>query len=120
MKIYTDGSGNGRIGYIIEHDGQKTVQTVDIGGCTNNVAEYTAVVKALEHITSNTIIKDKNIEVISDSQLVINQLSHNWHIKDDALRDLAKAIWKITQANQLNVTYKWVRRKENPAGKLLG
>lgn len=79
-----------------------------------------AVLKALEDITSNTVITDKNVEVISDSQLVVNQLSHNWHIKDDDLRDLAKKVWDITQANQLKVSYKWVRRKENPAGKLLG
>lgn len=120
MKIYTDGSGSGRIGFIIEHNVQKMVQTTDIGECTNNIAEYTAVLKALEYITSNSIIKDKNIEVISDSQLVINQLNHNWHIKDDNLRELAKRIWDIIQANQLKVTWKWVRRKDNPAGKLLG
>ena len=120
MRIYTDGSGNGKIGFIIEDNGEKIVKFENIGECTNNIAEYTAVLKAFEHITLNTIIKDKSIELISDSQLVVNQLSHNWHIKDDNLRDLAKAIWGIAQANQLKVTYKWVRRKENPAGKLLG
>ena len=120
MKIYTDGSGNGKIGYIIEHDDQKIVETDNIGECTNNVAEYTAVLKALEYIASNTVIKDKNIELISDSQLIVNQLNHNWHIKDDALRELAKRIWDIARTNQLKITYKWVRRKENPAGKFLG
>ena len=120
MKIYTDGSGNGRIGFIIENEGQETVETADIGERTNNVAEYAAVLKALKYITSNSVIKDKNIEVISDSQLVVNQLRREWHIKEDILRDLAQAIWNIVQANQLKVTYKWVRRKDNPAGKLLG
>lgn len=120
MKIYTDGSGNGKIGFIIDNCGQKTTETMDIGDCTNNIAEYMAVLKALEHVVSNSIIKDKNIEVISDSQLVINQLSHNWHIKDDDLRELAKQVWKIIEVNHLKVTFTWVRRKENPAGKLLG
>lgn len=120
MKIYTDGSGNGKVGFIIEDNGEETVKSENIGECTNNVAEYTAVLKALQHIVSNGVIKDKNIDLISDSQLVVNQLGHNWHIKDDTLRELAKAIWDVAQTNQLKVTWKWVRRKENPAGKLLG
>jgi ribonuclease HI len=120
MKIYTDGSGNGKIAFIIQHGSQGITKTEDIGDCTNNVAEYTAVLKALEYVTSNLTVGERNIEIISDSELIVKQLKHEYHIKNDTLREKAKATWDIIQKNQLNVTFTWVRRKENLAGKLLG
>jgi hypothetical protein len=55
--------------------------------------------------------------VCSDSEVVVKQLSRQYHIKEERLRKLAQNIWDITQ--NVEVKYQWVSRKENIAGKML-
>lgn len=55
--------------------------------------------------------------VCCDNQVVVNQLSRQFHIGNDRLRKLAQRIWQMT-AN-IEVKYEWVSRKENLAGKML-
>jgi len=47
---------------------------------TNNVAEYTGIIKALEWLLENNFHNQK-IMISGDSQLVINQLRRNWKVK---------------------------------------
>ena len=77
---------------------------------TNNEAEYTAVIRALEDFPDAT-------EIRTDSQLVVQQLNHKWHIKEDRLRSLAQRVWELVGSR--NVKFTWVPRKENLAGKAL-
>lgn len=85
---------------------------------TNNEAEYEAVLFALE-----TIKNMYYFEIYSDSKLVVNQLNRQWHIKKDNLRELAQKIWKhIAERNDrrgCKVTFTWIPREENKAGKML-
>lgn len=111
-KIYTDGSGNGRMAWYNETTGESWSGRQQ--GLTNNEAEYTAVYKALE------AAKSKEIEIVSDSKLVINQLKREWHIKDDKLRELFDKVQRLIRERKLSVEFKWVSRKANPAGKYLG
>ena len=55
--------------------------------------------------------------VCCDNQVVVNQLSRQFHIGNDKLRKLAQRIWQMT-AN-VEVKYYWVPRSENLAGKML-
>lgn len=113
MKIWTDGSGNGRYAFVTEDNQQK----ISEGGNTNNQAEYLAVLSALKFAQKN---QKKKIEILSDSKLVVNQLKRDWHIKEDRLRKLATRIWNLISENDLEVKFTWVPREENMAGKLLG
>lgn len=81
---------------------------------TSNEAEYTVVHKALEAAGT------KEIEILSDSKLVVNQLNREWHIKDERMRELFDRIHKLIRERVLKVEFKWVPRKDNPAGKYLG
>lgn len=111
-KIYTDGSGNGRIAWYNETTGKSWGGQEK--GVTNNQAEYLAIYNALKSTST------ENVEILSDSKLVVNQLNRKWHIKDDRLRELFDRIQELISSKKLNVKFVWVRRKDNPAGKYLG
>jgi len=55
--------------------------------------------------------------VCSDNEVVVRQLSREYHIGNDRLRKLAQRIWQMTQ--NVDVKYCWVSRKENLAGMML-
>lgn len=83
---------------------------------TSNEAEYLAVIMALEDLKGD-------LEICSDSQLIVNQVNHLWGIKEDRLRDLAARVWLLIQRRQDSkevTTLRWVPRKKNLAGRVLG
>ncbi len=77
---------------------------------TNNEAEYTAVLLALGRAVE---LKATNIDLFSDSSLVINQLSWNWKIKEDRLKEFKVNIDKIIKENDLKVSFSWIPREQN-------
>nr|MDD3720229.1 ribonuclease HI family protein [Candidatus Gracilibacteria bacterium] len=117
LKIYTDGGsrgnpGNAGIGvYITDINGNEIEKRYkNLGIKTNNEAEYTAVLLALLRAVE---LKAKEINLFSDSSLVVNQLSGNWKIKEDRLREFKNEIDKLVKDNNLKVTFTWIRREEN-------
>jgi len=90
LHIYTDGAARGNpgsaaIAFIIEdHDGVVLKKhSESIGRATNNTAEYTAIIKALEEASHF------GMEVICfcDSKLVVNQLNGVYKIKEKHLKE---------------------------------
>lgn len=55
--------------------------------------------------------------VCCDNEVVVKQLSRQYHIGNDRLRKLAQQVWQMTK--NVEVKYQWVSRKENLAGKML-
>ncbi|MFA5917104.1 MAG: ribonuclease HI family protein [Candidatus Gracilibacteria bacterium] len=117
LKIYTDGGargnpGNAGIGvYIIDENGKEIEKRYkNIGIKTNNDAEYTAVYLA---ITRAVELGCKEIDLFSDSNLVVNQLSGNWKIKEDRLKIYKTDIDKIIKENKLKICFTWIKREEN-------
>lgn len=80
-----------------------------IGIATNNVAEYIALVSALEWIEEHQ--PASTVLVRMDSKLVIEQMSGNWRIKHPDMQQLA------IQANRLvsglNARFQWIPREQN-------
>jgi ribonuclease HI len=109
MKIWTDGSGKGKYGYVTDTE---IVRPFSKSNITNSEAEYLAVIKALEDN------HDSEIEIISDSQFMVRQLNHENALKNDRMRELALQVWKLAEGRK--VTYHWVPREQNKAGKFLG
>lgn len=111
MDIYTDASGKtGRYCYVV--DGKNKVRIFEKKGISSNEAEYLAVIQALKENS------DRGINIHSDSQLVVNQLNQKYAIKVDRLRSLAQEVWKLSEGR--NVTFTWLPREKNKAGKVLG
>jgi probable phosphoglycerate mutase len=80
-----------------------------IGVATNNVAEYRGLVEGLRRAAE---LQVDELEVVSDSELLVHQMRGDWKVKNEALREL----W--SEANDLErkvgkVTYTAVRREHN-------
>jgi ribonuclease HI len=80
-----------------------------IGVATNNIAEYRALVEGLRKAAD---LQVDEVEVVSDSELLVNQMQGNYKVKNEALREL----W--LDANELadrleKVTFTAVRREHN-------
>jgi acyl dehydratase/ribonuclease HI len=80
-----------------------------IGRQTNNVAEYYALIAALDYAAANGI---KRLRVQSDSQLIVNQIKGLYKVKHPALRPLHERAKK--QAAALDAfTIEYIPRERN-------
>ncbi len=78
---------------------------------TNNVAEYTALAKALEWLAANNFVSDK-VEIKSDSQLVVNQLEGKYKVKAKRIVPLYRKVL-LLKAKFPDIKIKWVPREQN-------
>jgi ribonuclease HI len=101
--IYTNSDGGSRgnpgpgaIGVIIRKDGTiLTKYSAKIGNfVTNNVAEYEALIKALE--LASEITKDE-VTCILDSELIIKQLLGEYKVKHPKILELFLRIQKLQE-----------------------
>ncbi len=114
MIAYTDGCclGNpGRMGagVVLIHEG-KTVKEIAryLGMGTNNMAEYTAILLAVEEAKR---MGAKGLSVRSDSKLLVNQLCGEYRVKAPHLREIMGKIWKAGEGMTLH--FEWIPREEN-------
>lgn len=84
-QIYSDGACRGNpgpsgIGAVILNDKGKVVHEISkyIGVVTNNVAEYEALLEALDYCVKKKL---SPVEILADSQLMIRQLSGQYKVK---------------------------------------
>ncbi len=116
--IYTDGGSRGNpgpsaIGFFIPDRDKRHGEYIGEG--TNNMAEYQAIALALKkaksllgsHIAQQTIV-----EIRSDSQLVVNQLSGMFKLKEPELFSYFVAIWNLKQEFK-NVVFVHIPREQN-------
>ena len=115
-RLFTDGGARGNPGpaayaYVLEADDQTVLAAHGeaIGVATNNVAEYRALVEGLAKARELAI---DELEVVSDSELLVNQMRGSYKVKNEALRDLwRQAMLHATGFDK--VTYTAVRREHN-------
>jgi len=97
LEINTDGGSRGNPGQaaigVVAKDEGKEVFTLSekIGETTNNVAEYTAVLRALETISESNIPSEK-IRFILDSELIVRQITGLYKVKQPHLKELKNKI----------------------------
>ena len=78
---------------------------------TNNVAEYTALAKALQWLLANNF-NSKKVEIKSDSQLVVNQLTGDYKVKAKRILPLFKQVLFLKTKFQ-DIQIKWIPRDKN-------
>jgi len=114
--IYTDGGSRGNpgpsaIGVIL---GDREYSEY-IGEATNNVAEYTAVIFALKkakQIFGKDKVGDIEIEIRSDSELLVNQMNGEYKIKEETLKSFFIDIWNLkTEFKKISFTH--IGREKN-------
>jgi ribonuclease HI len=115
-KLFTDGGARGNpgpaaYGYVLEADDGTMLAAHGeaIGVATNNVAEYSALIAGLEKAVEVGV---GELEVVSDSELMVKQMRGEYKIKNEGLRDLSLRAARL--ARELgSVTYTAVRREHN-------
>ncbi len=104
MKLiaWTDGASRGNpglaaIGYVIQsEDGNQRVQNGRaIGTATNNVAEYTACIEALEYMRG---LRATEIELRADSELLVKQLNGAYKVRNSGLIPLFRRVKTLLES----------------------
>ena len=106
-RLSTDGGARGNpgpaaYGYVLEtEDGTVLAAHGEaIGRATNNVAEYRGLVAGLEKAAELGV---DELEVVSDSELLVKQMAGEYRVKNEAL----KALWE--EASDLEQRFRKVR-----------
>ncbi len=84
---------------------------------TNNVAEYTGLIKALEWLLLNNMSTDK-VEIKSDSQLVVKQISGEYRVKSPRIIPLYRRTLMLNSKFK-DIEIKWIARDQNKEADLL-
>lgn len=91
LDIYTDGACSGNpgpagIGFVIRQDGKILKEFSQyIGNATNNIAEYTALIYALQ---AALMLGADSVCVRSDSELMCRQIQGAYQVRNDHIKPL--------------------------------
>jgi ribonuclease HI len=115
-RLSTDGGARGNpgpaaYGYVLEADDGTVLAAHGerIGVATNNVAEYRALIAGLEKAVELGV---DELDVVSDSELLVKQMTGEYRIKNETLQDLAHDARRLARRIG-KVAYKAVRREHN-------
>jgi probable phosphoglycerate mutase len=114
--LYTDGGARGNPGpaayaFVLEAEDGTVLDARGkaIGVATNNVAEYSALVAGLERAVEAGV---RELEVVSDSELVVKQMRGEYKVKHPALQELFLRASRLAREIH-RVRYTAVRREHN-------
>jgi ribonuclease HI len=115
-RLFTDGGARGNpgpaaYGFVLEtEDG--TVLAAEgeaIGVATNNIAEYSGLVAGLKKALELHV---PDVEVVSDSELLVKQMRGEYRVKNEALRALFVEASALAR-DLASVEYRHVKRAHN-------
>ncbi|MBW2673621.1 MAG: ribonuclease HI family protein [Deltaproteobacteria bacterium] len=116
IRLYTDGAcrgnpGNGGAGAVLFDEQGGVVATAKkfLGTCTNNEAEYAALILGLQEACSSG---HKTIQVFLDSELLVRQINGVYRVKNTRLKELMKEVQRHLSMFD-GYTVKHVPRSEN-------
>jgi probable phosphoglycerate mutase len=115
-RLSTDGGSRGNpgpaaYGFVLETEDGTVLDARGeaIGTATNNVAEYRGLLAGLESALERKV---DEVEVVSDSELLVRQMLGEYKVKNETLRELVDDAHAL--ADKLKrVTYTAVRREHN-------
>lgn len=121
MKIYIDGGSRGNpgssaVGFAVFDDKKAEVFRYgkNIGHCTNNFAEYMALIEVLKYIY-NYQFHDKNensIVIYSDSELLVKQINQDYKVKSKNIYPLYRKAQELVNGLN-NIRIEHVKREDN-------
>ena len=114
--LHCDGAARGNPGpagvgvHIAAEDGTTVAEIAEgIGEATNNVAEYTAAIRGLERARE---LGATEVQLRSDSKLLVEQMAGRWKIKNKNLMRLHREVRALGEGFE-RVTYEHVPRERN-------
>ena len=115
-RLFTDGGSRGNpgpaaYGFVLEAEDGTVLEARGeaIGVATNNVAEYSALVAGLGRAAEAGVT---DLEVVSDSELVVKQMRGEYKVKNKALQGLFLEASRLARGID-SVRYTAVRREHN-------
>ena len=121
LSIYCDGGARGNpgpaaIAFVVWQD-NKIIHRFSrkIGKTTNNVAEYQAVIAALEWRSQQSAISSQQLTIsfYLDSLLIVNQLKGIFKIKNSFLKKLTVKIKNLEKELKVKIDYHHITRSKN-------
>jgi ribonuclease HI len=121
--VYTDGGSRGNpgvagCGAVVVDGAGHLIKKVfkSLGIATNNEAEYNAVILGLEtlkKLVSGDKLRQSEIEIRMDSQLVANQLSGVYQLREEKLFPFFIKIWNYQVKDFPRIKFTYIPREEN-------
>ena len=103
--------GHAGFGIVINIGGEEHVLSRYIGWKSNNVAEYSALIVAVKYARH---LGAEELEVCSDSRLVVEQVHGRWRLRSDGLRPLRSEARKLLDTMFPGAwSLSWVNRERN-------
>lgn len=120
LTINCDGGSRGNPGpaaaaFIVRDSGKEIhSQSKFLGTTTNNVAEYSAVIMALEWLIhdSRFLIHD-SITFVLDSELIVRQINGAYKVKDKKLKELHAHVAQLLKKIDKKFSFENVLREKN-------
>jgi len=99
INLYTDGACRGNPGQggagavLIDEEGNVfATRKTSLGLCTNNIAEYKALILGLEEALKR---KCRRLNIFLDSELLVNQINGQYQVKNEKLKILMRDVRKL-------------------------
>lgn len=116
LVIHTDGAARGNpgpagIGALIRREDGQVLAEISrfLGHATNNVAEYTALIIALEKAAA---LGATEVEVFTDSELMVKQIHGEYRVKNEGLKPLYQKVQELAAGfRSFDITH--VAREKN-------
>ena len=116
VRVNVDGGARGNPGpaaiAAVVQDGNGEVveeRSEAIGTATNNVAEYRALLLGIARAAA---LGARRLELIGDSELIVRQVTGEYKVKDEALRELHRQVREaLDEFERWSIRH--VRRDEN-------
>ena len=115
LDIYIDGAcsgnpGEAAIGVVIIEEGRKIAEvSKPIGRGTNNIAEYSALIRALQEAV---LLKAKKLRIYTDSELLYNQITGIYKVKNDFLKSFFEQAQHLGKKFE-NIEMNFIPREQN-------
>jgi len=121
--VYTDGGARGNpgpagIGVVICNEKGEVIKKYGefLGDdMTNNEAEYGAVIfalKKLKLLLGKEKVKQAEVEIRADSELMVNQMTGKYKLTDRRIQDFFITIWNL-KIEFKSIDFKHIRREQN-------
>jgi ribonuclease HI len=121
LTIYIDGASKGNPGPsgigVVVCSGKETIKNISsyIGNSTNNAAEYTALIYALQEALK---LKAQSLEINTDSQLLSRQLNRVYKVKNPNIAGLYNQVLHLKEGFKEVVIINIPREQNRGADKL--
>ncbi len=118
IKIYCDGGARGNPGpaaysfIVVENEKVVYKKSRFLGRRTNNFAEYSGVLAALEWLIKKSAGLD-NVPIFLDSQLAVKQLNGEYKVKSSNLKPLITKIKLLENNMDTKINFYFLPRDKN-------